>query len=436
MASPADVEDFQQENLLLKQQIEERTGKTVEELYAERAKRVNDVIALRKPDRVPLFVFIDPHAYSGIPNSAAYYDPVALRRTQRQMAIDLEPDMCRDFITSPGGAMTELDVKNCAWPGGPLPPDGGYQFIETENMKAEEYDLFLNDPTGFMLRCYLPRVYGSLAPLAKLPSLDSVFMGLENMTPLFANPEFLEMAKHLAEAGKQAKEFEKKLGTFEELADLGFPPFTRFAPGGVGGAPFDTLTTYLRGLTGSMLDIYRRPDKLIKACEVILERRIATAKPADPAARDYPPRVGMPLWRGDTSFMSEANFKKFFWPGLKKSLQTHLDLGYLPVPTFEAKYGARLACLQELPKGKMLASIEAVDVAQAKELLGGHTALFVRCPNSSTLWSVGEVAAYVKDLIDKYGRNGGLMIGIHMPQKARIDDMQAMMKSIKEYGRL
>jgi hypothetical protein len=436
MASPAEVADYQQENLAVKQQIEERTGKTVEQLYAERAKRINDVIELRQPDRVPFFVFIDPHAYSGIPNSAAYYDPVALRRTQRQMAVDLEPDMCRDFITACGAAMTELDVRNCVWPGGPKPPDYGYQFIETENMKADEYDMFLNDPTGFVIRRYLPRVYGSLTPLAKLPPLDSMFLGLEALTPLFAAPGFLEMARHLAEAGEQAAEFAKKVGTFEDLAQLGFPPFTRFVRGGVGGAPFDTLTTYLRGLTGSMVDMYRQPEKLLKACELILERRIAAATPADPTERDYPPRVGMPLWRGDATFMSEAQFKKFFWPGLKKSLQTHVDLGYVPVPTFEAKYGDRLACMLELPKGRILASIEAVDVARAKEMLGGHTGLFVRCPNSSTVWSLGEVESYVKDLIDKYGRNGGIMIGIHMPQKARIDDMQAMLRSVKEYGRL
>jgi hypothetical protein len=54
--------------------------------------------------------------------------------------------------------------------------------------------MFLNDPSGFMLRCYLPRVYRTLTPLAKLPPLDSMFMGLEALTPLFASPEFQKMA--------------------------------------------------------------------------------------------------------------------------------------------------------------------------------------------------------------------------------------------------
>jgi hypothetical protein len=436
MTSIAEIGKYQEENALLKKQIEERTGRTVEQLYAERAKRVRDTIELRVPDRVPFMVLVEPHAYSGIPNSAAYYDHITLKRTMRKMALDLEPDMSEPGFPSCGAAMTELDIKNCVWPGGPKPDDYGYQFMEGEYMKEDEYDMFLNDPSGFMIRRYLPRIYGALAPLAKLPPLDSMFMGLEFLTPLFASPEFLEMAKHLAAAGRHVQEFRESIGnTSEELAQLGFPPFAGFGAGGVGGAPFDTVTSFLRGMKGSMIDMYRRPDKLLRACEVILERRIAHAIPADPNARDYPQRVGMPLWRGDLVFMSDAQFKKFYWPGLKKSLQTHVELGYIPVPFFEAKFGDRLECMLELPKGKVLASIEAVDAVRAKEILGGHTCLLVRCPNTCKLWSLSQLESFLRNLIDKCGKNGGLIVVIKMPDRMRIEDMQAMLKSFNEYGR-
>jgi hypothetical protein len=188
-------------------------------------------------------------------------------------------------------------------------------------------------------------------------------------------------------------------------------------------------------MRGSMLDMYRQPDKLLRACEAILDRRIAQAIPADPNAKDYPQRVGMPLWRGDPVFMSEAQFKKFYWPGLKKSLQTHVDLGYVPVPFFEAPFGDRLECLLELPKGKVLPAIEAADAPRAKEILGGHLSLLVHCPNTFKLWSLNQVEVFVKDLIDKCGKKGGLIIAVRMPDKARIEDMQAMLKSLREYGR-
>jgi hypothetical protein len=436
MTTRTEIANYRKENRLLKKQIEERTGKTVDQLYAERAKRVKDTIELRTPDRVPFMVLVEAHRYAGIPNSAAYYDPITLKRAMRKMAVDLEPDMSEPGFPACGAAMTELDVQNCVWPGGPKPPDYEYQFIEGEYMKEEEYDLFLNDPSGFMLRCYLPRVYRALMPLAKLPPLDSMFMGLEAITPLFASPEFQKMARHLVKAGKQVQKFYKIVGdAHEELAQLGFPPFARFAAGGVGGAPFDTVTSFLRGMKGSMLDMYRRPDKLLRACEVILDRRIASAFPADPASKDYPPRVGLPLWRGDPVFMSDAQFKKFYWPGLNKSLQTHVDLGYVPVPFFEAVFGDRLECLLELPKGKILVSIEAADAVRAKEILGGHSALLVRCPNTCKLWSLGQLESFIKNLIDKCGGNGGLILVIKMPDAVQIEEMQAMLQSIKEYGR-
>ena len=119
MTSTAEIEKYREENLLLKKQIEERTGKTVEQLYAERAKRVRDVIELREPDRVPFFGSASNRTtIPGCPNSAAYYDPITLKRTMRKMAVDLEPDMAKPGFPSCGAAMTELDVQNLYGPAG------------------------------------------------------------------------------------------------------------------------------------------------------------------------------------------------------------------------------------------------------------------------------------------------------------------------------
>ena len=105
------------------------------------------------------------------------------------------------------------------------------------------------------------------------------------------------------------------------------------------------------------------------------------------------------------------------------------------MPFFEAAFGDRLECMLELPKGKILASIEASDTVRAKEILGGHTSLLVRCPNTCKLWSLNQLESFIKDLIDKCGKKGGLIIVVKMPDRTRIEDMQAMLKSIKEHGR-
>lgn len=438
MISQVSSEQYQRENFILKEQIEKQTGKTTEQLYREREKRARDVIELKEPDRVPFFVTLNVHAYTGIHNSAAYYDPFGWKVAMRKIAVDLEPDMCDAGLPASGTAWETLDIKNRLWPGGPLPPDYEFQFVEGEWMKEDEYDMFLSDPSGFMIHRYLPRVYGVLFPLTKLPPTEvMLYQGFEAMLPLFASPEFLEMANRMAKAGREREEFRNTIGDlYEELAQLGFPAWAPTSSGGgAGGAPFDALTAFLRGMKGSMMDMYRRPEKLIQACDLIVNRRIANAVPADPAKRGNPKRIGVPLWRGDKAFMSEAQFNRFYWPGLKKALQANIDLGFCPVPFFEAEFGDRLARLLELPKGKILASIEAVDAVKAKEILSGHTCLLVRIPLSAKLWSLHEVEIYVKELIDKCGKGGGLMVNIRIPDKAKTEDIREMLKSINEYSR-
>jgi hypothetical protein len=188
-------------------------------------------------------------------------------------------------------------------------------------------------------------------------------------------------------------------------------------------------------MKGSMLDMYRQPDNLLKACDMILERRIANAAPADPKKRGNPKRTGMPLWRGDKSFMSDKQFERFYWPGLKKALQATVDLGYVPVPFFEAEFGDRLERLLELPKGKVIASIEHMDAVRAKDILKGHTCIMVRGPLSSKLWSIPQVEKYSKEMIDRCGKGGGLILNVRMPDKGTTAEYQKMLDAVREYGR-
>jgi len=416
----------------LRKEIQQRTGKTPEQLYEEREKRVRDSIYLKQPDRIPLFVFADPSAHYGLPHSAAWYEPAVWREAFIREALDFEPDMTSGTFTSAGEALAALDVKNRLWPGGPLPPDYEMQFVESEFMKEDEYDLFLSDPTDFLIRRYLPRMYGSLAPLAKLPSL-SLMTNIEMLTELFISPDFKKVARALARAGTEMKKYRLAMGNLQEdLALLGFPAFSH--SGGVGVAPFDVLSSFFRGMKGSMLDMYRQPDNVIKACEAILARRIATALPADPKARGNPKRVLMPLWRGDKSFMSKAHFDKFYWPTLKKTMLAAIKLGYVPMPVFEAHFGDRLECMLELPKGKAVAVVEYMDVVQAKEILGGHTCIIGNVPKSLRYKSPGEVLSYYKDLIRKCGNGGGIMLNISLPYNTPMEKLKEMVGTIKEYA--
>jgi len=427
---------YAKENKEIKQKIEDKTGKTTQQLYEEREKRAREAIELKEPDRIPLVCHPEFQIYTGIKNASAYYEPIVYKRAMRDITLDLEPDMCNMGLPSSGEAMTLLGVTNRLWPGGPLPPDYDYQFVESEFMKEDEYDMFFHDPTDFNIRRFFPRMYKSLAPLMDLPPLGNMYQGFEMMTAMFASPEFIKMGQTIAKAGAETKKFREFIGdSYEEMAQLGFPSFAHVGGGGVGGAPFDTVSSFMRGMKGSMVDMYRRPEKLLKLCDMIIERRIAEAKPADPKKRGNPKRVGMPLWRGDKAFMSQKAFEKFYWPGLKRALQADIDLGFVPVPFFEAEFGDRLEKLLELPRGKVLASIEYVDAVKAKDILKDHTCLYVRIPLSSKLWSIQEVEDCTKDLIDKVGKGGGLTLDVRLPDKATHEGLRKLMDNIREYSR-
>jgi hypothetical protein len=418
----------------LKEELERRTGKTTQQLYEEREKRVRDAIELREPDRIPFWFIAEANGRLGLPPAAAFYDPSPWKAALIKEILDFEPDLYIALFGSPGRSWETLGVQNRLWPGGSLPPDYEYQFIEGEYMKEDEYDLFLSDPSDFVVRYYLPRVYKALTPLAKLPPISLMYNSFEFITDLFSRPEFKQMAQALEKAGQELEKHRSIIGDAqEELASLGFPEIGQ--GGGVGGAPFDTVSSSLRGMKGSMLDMYRQPDKLLQACDVILKKRISLATPADPAKRGNPKRVGIPLWRGDTSFMSDAQFNRFYWPGLKKALQATINLGYVPIPFFEARFGKRLERLLELPKGKVVAVIEHTDIALAREILRGHTCIIAKPPVSLQFTSIPETLAYYRDVIKAYGKGGGLILRMLLPHKATTEDLKVMVESIKEYAR-
>lgn len=237
MGTKEEVQRYNEEQAQIKAQIERKHKKTTEELYAEREKRARDATELRVPDRAPLSVNFDPARFTDIPRSAAYYDPIGYKRAVRQLTVAFEPDMSNAGLPTSGKALEILGVTNRLWPGGPLPPNYEYQVVETEFLHEDEYDLFLTDPTDFMIRYYWPRMYKSLAPLSKLPALGVVPSGFEAVMMRFTRPEFQKAAKAVAEAGKEMRAFRETIGdSYGELAYLGFPPFSSSALG-VSAAP-------------------------------------------------------------------------------------------------------------------------------------------------------------------------------------------------------
>jgi hypothetical protein len=429
----------------IREEIEKRHGKTTEELRLEREKRVSDAIALRVPDRVPVTIQTGVFSarYAGLPLSSMYYDYDAYSRACLKTTLDFEPDTGASMVLVNSGVVMELlDVKHQRWPGGSLPADTPYQFVEGEYMSADEYDAFLDDPSDFIFRVYLPRIYGVLKPVAGLQPFRNYIggMGFTGLLGRLNSPEFREMGRRLAKAGREQTNLAKKGAKFSRMmVYLGFPSQygSTLGAGGVGSAPFDTISDHLRGMRGAMLDMYRCPDKLLAACERILEWRLAQAVPTTPDEHGNRARAGMPLHRGSQGFMSKAQFEKFYWPTLKKAIEANVGLGYDSAPFWEGIWDDRLEYLLDLPKGRVLFHCELTDIYRAKEILGDHMCIQGGVP--PTILQTGspnDIEELCKKLIKKVGKNGGFILGPgSATDYAKPENLRAMVDSAKKYGR-
>ena len=411
--------------------------KTPEELYKERTKRVEDAIQLKVPDRVPIlpiFAFF-PAMYVGITCEEAVYDFGKLRMAAKKAILDFKPDMYTNpyTYTLSGPLLEALDFKQLRWPGHGVGPMSTFQFVEEEYMKAEEYDAFLFDPSDWVLRTYFPRTCGALEPFQQLSPLNQFhyYNAMLGRVAVFGMPEVASAVESLLKAGRESLKLLSEAASFdEEMKELGFP--SQFAPST--HAPFDALGDAYRGTRGIMLDMYRRPDKLLEACEkltpIMIEMGVAGAK------RTGIPRVFMPLHKGAHGFMSLEQFNTFYWPGLKNVMEGLIDAGLTPCPLFEGDYTSRLEIIGDIPKGKTVYHFESTDIFKAKEILGDR--ICIRGNVSASLLCMGtpqEVKDYCKKLIDVVGKRGGFIMdsGITLDE-AKPENVKAMFDFTKEYG--
>jgi uroporphyrinogen-III decarboxylase len=142
------------------------------------------------------------------------------------------------------------------------------------------------------------------------------------------------------------------------------------------------------------------------------------------------------LHKGAEGFMSIEQYKTFYWPTLREVMMGLIDEGLVPMPLFEGDYTSRLEIIKDIPKGKAIYWFEKVDIYKAKEILGdtvcfrGNVPIALLCTGTPQ-----QVKDYVKELIDVFGKGGGLIVdcGVWFDE-AKHENVKAMVDCTKEYG--
>jgi len=407
--------------------------------YLAREKRFNDALGLQKPDRVPVVSLAGffMARYAGLTHAEAMYDYERLAEAWKQSTQKLNWDMAPPpFTMFPGPVMELLGLKTFKWPGQHLGDMLPYQFVEDEYMLPGEYDEFLKDPTDFVIRKMMPRMAGSLEPLGMLPPIHWMSSGY-TMIMLFSTmaglPPVMDMLKQIIKVGEEMNKYnavQAKLA--QDLAGMGYPMITASFT----EAPFDWMSDMFRGLRGIMLDMYRQPDKLKAAIDLLTPFMIDCALGL--ARQTGNTRIFIPLHRGAGGFMSNEQFEEFYWPSLKKVMLAFIDAGMTPMPFLEGDYTPRLEYLAELPKGKVLGHFDVVDKKKAKAIVGDTMCFWGNVPAELLVTGTPQqVKDYVKELIDIFGDNGGLMVDgavDGVPPESKPENVEAMTEAVFEYG--
>lgn len=403
--------------------------------YRYRLERFNKALRLESADKILVGPNSD-HFYStrqaGISNKDAMLDHARRFAAIKDTLLRYDFDFALQSGVYPAQWYSILGAQHYKWPGGGLPDDLTFQFVEKEYLLADEYDRFLANPNDFTLRVLWPRMTDGLKPLADLPPIyaigpDPIFLG-----PAFAsggNLALLDTLKKLGEASQASMDAEANY--VAEVETLGYPVSygANFTP------PFDLVADFLRGLRGTMLDMLRVPEKLLAAVELYVEPQIKAAIEWANAVDN--PRVFFWLHKGAAGFMSNQHFEKFYWPSVRTIALALVEAGLTPILHVQGDYTPRLPYLAELPRGKVPIHYDRVDRQQALKIMGDRQCFWGDI--SSALLATGTVEQVrddVKELIDMFGPMGGLIVdgNVGLPDEAKPENVQAMVEVVRLHG--
>jgi uroporphyrinogen-III decarboxylase len=413
--------------------------------FIARKKRIDDAMNLRKPDRVPvvpLTVNYYPTRARGISNKDALYNPEntfkIITETTVQHNWDAGGSAAGSLIAL--RPLEILGIKQIRWPGGSLSDEQPYKWVENEYMMQDEYDELLTEPNGFVVKKIWPRISETLVPVSGFCEHKpfSFLYGSSAFTLPFLLGEKLSsesVVRLLKKALELAEEYEKSqrivISNITEMRKRGYDMHSA----GMAYPAFDWISINLRGLRGILLDMYEVPDKLQAALELItrstIEDTIMDAKMRGGK------RVTIRMNRNAVEFMDDDQFMTFYWPYFKSLILGLIKAGITPIPIFEGDYTSKLELLAEFPPGKIVGHFDKIDRKKAKKIIGNVMCFWGNVPAKLLCeGTVQKVKDDVKELIETFGDNGGLIIdgagGI--PDKARPENVQALTDAAHEYG--
>jgi len=145
----------------------------------------------------------------------------------------------------------------------------------------------------------------------------------------------------------------------------------------------------------------------------------------------------IPLHKGADGFMSDEQFKTFYWASLRKVILGLREEGLMSRLGAQGGYNTRLEHIRDIPKGWTIWALGyATDMGKGKEALKGTACIMGNL--LASLLHAGtkeDVIASCRYLIDVAGKGGGYLFSTSsIDRNAKPENVWAMVKFVKEYG--
>ncbi|MBR5730605.1 MAG: hypothetical protein IKX89_01500 [Firmicutes bacterium] len=410
--------------------------------YDEKVSRVEDAIALKEPDRVPMMpsAALFPMLNAGYTVAEVIYD-ISLEKLKRSIVKylnEFDPDCGLDTGTNYAGEglMLELErPKNMRWagmPGNIIDINSIQQFIEYPLLLDDEFDEFFSDRTGWTMRKQLPRNSELLEPLATLQQSGRFSVG--RLAAQVSTPEFKAMMQDLWKINDLREEYRKNAEQLNKTVyEMGYPVFRK----GGAAVPFDNYSDNLRGTILSLQDIYERPEDIDRFIEENIVPTLENIRKMGQMPGMKGKHVFMALHKGIDGFMGDEHYKKLYWRHLQMIIEEIIKAGMVPNIFCEGRYNTRLDCLTEVTPGKVFYHFEEVDMALAKSKLKDIACIGGSFSTNLLQFSTPEkVRDEAKRLLDICAPGGGFIFatGSGLSHEKR-ENVEAMFDTVRTYGK-
>lgn len=392
----------------------------MEARYQTRLNRYVTAMRNGKPDMIPIRPFVAEFTgvHAGYTCQELAHDYHKAFAAARRCAADFDWDaVVSNMVYVWTGLTQAIGLKYYGIPGIDIPPNMGFQYREPPQhqafMQPDEYDQLIEDPTGYLLNVWLPRVTTSVCkpgePVTEANNLSFLKGGMA-------------MMEYFNAFGPQGARLRAESGTVSAIS-------------GIFKAPLDIIADKLRGYLGLVEDLFERRDKVVAACEALMPHLYNVARVTADPQRLVP--VGYWMHRGCVPFVSFDIFKNIYWATVKPIVEQLWSEGIQTLFYAEGKWDHHLESFAELPERSIVYHVDQGDIFKAHRVLGDKFCLSGGLSNVTLACGTpDDVRKQCKAIIDGVAGDGGYIMDASaiIQNDAKVENIRAMTDFTRQYG--